>query len=312
MVQEAQNTVVETADAIEGSWVYRHAPMQVRPYLKLARLDRPVGTWLLLWPCLWSMALAYDGQSPMIVLNLAILFAVGALAMRGAGCTYNDIVDQDIDASVERTKTRPIPAGEVSVTQAWMFLAFQCLVGLLVLLQLNLFAIWLGVASLGLVACYPFMKRITGWPQAWLGLTFNWGGLMGWAAMRGSLDWPAFAIYFGGVFWTLGYDTIYAHQDKEDDALVGIGSSALSLGEKTKPALMIFYSLFFIALIVAGSLANMPYIYYALLAPAGLHLSAQIWRLDINEPKICLDIFRSNTGFGGLVVIALLIAAVTA
>lgn len=309
---DSEKKVVQATDAIEGSWVYRIAPVMLRPYLKLARLDRPVGTWLLLWPCLWSLALAYDGQPIEMVLKLALLFAVGALAMRGAGCTYNDIMDQDIDAAVERTKTRPIPAGEVSAKQAWVFLVVQCLVGLIVLLQLNPFAIWLGIASLGLVACYPFMKRITGWPQAWLGLTFNWGALMGWAAMNGSLDWAAAVLYAGGVLWTLGYDTIYAHQDKEDDALVGIGSSALSLGDKTKPALMVFYSLFFIALILAGSLANLPYIYYALLAPAGLHLSAQIWRLDINEPQVCLDIFRSNTGFGGLVVIALLVAAVFA
>lgn len=308
MSEKNKINVVETSDAVSGSWVYRHAPMILRPYLKLARLDRPVGTWLLLWPCLWSLALGYSDESILTLIELSLLFALGSVAMRGAGCTYNDIIDKDIDEAVERTKSRPIPAGEVSIKQAWAFLLAQCLIGLFVLLQLNSFSILLGLGSLALVALYPFMKRITGWPQAWLGLTFNWGALMGWASLQGNIGWPAIALYFGCVFWTLGYDTIYAHQDKEDDALVGVGSSALSLGEKTKPGLVFFYGMFVFALIVAGGLANLSLIYYALLAPIALHLGAQVWRLDINDPSTCLDIFRSNIRFGAMVMAALSIA----
>lgn len=301
-----QNRVVqETADAVQGSWVYRLAPTKVRPFLKLARLDRPVGTWLLLWPCWWSLALTLGGHDFGRIGWYALLFGIGALAMRGAGCTYNDIVDQDIDEKVERTRSRPIPAGEVSVKGAWAFLVAQSLVGLVVLLQFNAFAIWLGIGSLALVAVYPFMKRFTGWPQAWLGITFNWGALMGWAALEGSLGLPAIILYVGGVFWTLGYDTIYAHQDKEDDALIGIGSTALTLGRATKPMLALFYSLFFIALLVAGTLENFSNIFYVSIAFAGLHLAWQVWRVDIDDPDICLKIFRSNTAFGWIVLASL-------
>lgn len=307
MSSEAPKLVVETADAIEGSWVYRHAPMAVRPYLKLARLDRPVGTWLLLWPCLWSMALSIAGYSPLELGYVALLFAIGALVMRGAGCTYNDIVDADIDEKVERTRSRPIPAGEVSKKQVWIFLIAQCLVGLLVLLQFNLFSIYLGIGSLALVAIYPFMKRITGWPQAWLGLTFNWGALMGWAALDGTLSWAAIALYVGCVFWTLGYDTIYAHQDKEDDALIGIGSTALTLGEKTKPALWLFYGLFFVGLVAAGTLANLGLIFYVGTAIAGAQLASQIQSVDLDDPNACLQAFRSNIEFGGTVLLAIIL-----
>ena len=305
-MQDQDNQVIETADAIEGSWVYRRAPMALRPYLKLARLDRPVGTWLLLWPCLWSMALSIVGYSLLELGYVALLFAIGALVMRGAGCTYNDIVDADIDEKVERTRSRPIPAGEVSKKQAWAFLVVQCLVGLLVLLQFNQFTIYLGIASLALVAAYPFMKRITGWPQAWLGLTFNWGALMGWAALDGSLSPAAIVLYFACVFWTLGYDTIYAHQDKEDDALIGIGSTALTLGKKTKPALWVFYGLFFIGLIAAGMLANLGLIFYVGTAIAGTQLISQIRMVDLDDPDTCLNVFRSNIEFGGIVLLVII------
>lgn len=307
MFWRARKDVVKTADAVEGSWVYRHAPKAARPYLKLARMDRPVGTWLLLWPCLWSTVLAAGDGLTLHHLYLMILFAIGALAMRGAGCTYNDIIDRDFDGAVERTKSRPIPAGEVSLKAAWAFLVFQCLIGLGVLVQLNPVAIMVGLGSLLLVAAYPFMKRITYWPQAWLGLTFNWGALVGWAAVRGDLGWPAIILYAGAVFWTLGYDTVYAHQDKEDDALIGVKSTALALGTRTKPALLLFYSLFIIALMAAGILAKLPLIYYAVIALAGLHLARQTLRVDIDDAAVCLGVFRSNIAFGWIVFAALLL-----
>ncbi len=306
----SHDDIIETADAVEGSWVYRHAPNGWRPYLKLARMDRPVGTWLLLWPCLWSTALAVEGGFSVYHAYLGLLFAIGALAMRGAGCTYNDIVDRDFDGQVDRTRSRPIPAGEVSLKQAWIFLVLQSLVGLVVLLQLDVFAIMVGLGSLLLVAAYPFMKRITYWPQAWLGLTFNWGALVGWAAVRGSLDLPAVVLYVGGVFWTLGYDTVYAHQDKEDDALIGVKSTALALGRHTRPALLLFYSLFIFALLIAGSLANLGLIYYPVIALAGGHLAAQVLRVNVDDPALCLRVFRSNIAFGWIVIVALVLGQV--
>ncbi len=306
MNKNTEQAIVETADAVEGSWVYRRAPRAMRPYLKLARLDRPVGTWLLLWPCLWSMGLSISGYSLVELGYIALLFAVGSLAMRGAGCTYNDIVDADIDLKVERTRSRPIPAGEVSVVQAWLFLIAQSLVGLVVLLQFNVFTIYLGMASLLLVAVYPFMKRITGWPQAWLGLTFNWGALMGWAALDGALSISAVVLYCACVFWTLGYDTIYALQDKEDDALIGIGSTALTLGDHTKAALWVFYVLFFVGVIAAGMLANLGLIFYVGIAAAGTQLVSQIKAVDLDDPGVCLSVFRSNIEFGGIVLLSII------
>lgn len=303
--------IQKTKDAVEGSWVYRMAPRAIRPYLKLARMDRPVGTWLLLWPAVWSICLSVPSQgayySFWATVIVAGLFAVGALVMRGAGCTYNDIVDRDFDAQVDRTKSRPIPAGEVSVKQAWAFLLFQCLIGLAVLLLLSPVAQILGVASLLLVAIYPFMKRITYWPQAWLGLTFNWGALMGWAAMTNDLSWSAVVLYTGGIFWTLGYDTIYAHQDREDDALIGVKSTALALGAKTGIFIAIFYSLFIICLIGSGILANMGIFYYIGLMFAAGQLAWQVKSLDISDGENCLQLFRSNIGFGWIVLGAILI-----
>jgi 4-hydroxybenzoate polyprenyltransferase len=305
----AQKDIVETADAVDGSWVYRKAPKFIRPYLKLARLDRPVGTWLLLWPCWWSLALADPGlvaDKPLYYIYLLVIFGVGALAMRGAGCTYNDIIDRDFDGKVERTKSRPIPAGEVTVKQAWVFLVFQCLVGLIVLLQLGTFAIGVGLASLILVAAYPFMKRVTYWPQAWLGLTFNWGALVGWATIKGTLSASPLILYFGCLFWTLGYDTIYAHQDKEDDAMVGVKSTALALGSNTKQWLWVFYGVFTISLFLSGLLANAGVIYYISASVAGLHLGRQILMVDIDNPDTCLKIFRSNIFFGWIIFAGLI------
>ena len=300
-MRDKADNVVEAADAVTGSWVYRRAPAAWRPYLKLARMDRPVGTWLLLWPCLWSVALAAAGGVDAGHLYLMFLFALGALVMRGAGCTYNDIVDKDFDSQVERTLSRPIPAGEVTIKQAWGFLLFQCLIGLGVLLQLNLFAAGVALGSLVLVAAYPFMKRITYWPQAWLGLTFNWGALVGWAAVRGELALAPTILYFGAVFWTLGYDTIYAHQDREDDALVGVKSTALALGNKSRVWIAVFYALFVFVLLAAGSLAKLGWVYYIGTALAATHLGVQVWRLDIHNADVCLKIFRSNISFGWIV-----------
>ncbi|WP_262695832.1 4-hydroxybenzoate octaprenyltransferase [Kordiimonas aquimaris] len=312
MFLRSKKKVVEAADAVEGSWVYRQAPFFMRPYLKLARLDRPIGSWLLLWPCWWSVTLAYSGEAVLALATWFALFAIGALAMRGAGCTYNDIIDRDFDGKVERTRTRPIPAGEVTVKQAWMFLTTLSLIGLAVLLTMNVFAVWLGLGSLVLVAAYPFMKRITGWPQAWLGLTFNWGALMGWAALKGELSTAPMVLYAGCLFWTLGYDTIYAHQDKEDDAIIGVKSTALTLGQHTRLWLTGFYAVFFLGLIYAGYLANLGIIYYVGIALAGLHLGAQIKRVNIDEPVVCLEVFRSNIAFGWIVFASLVAGQLTA
>lgn len=290
------------ADAPPENWVDRHAPASARPYMRLARLDRPIGTWLLLLPCWWSLALASQGWPP---LALMALFAIGAVAMRGAGCTYNDIVDRDFDASVARTRRRPIPSGAVSVKAAWAFLIAQCLVGFLVLMSLNGFTIMLGFASLVLVAIYPFMKRITDWPQIVLGLAFNWGALMGWAAVTGALSLAPLLLYLGAIAWTVGYDTIYAHQDKEDDALIGVKSSALKLGHSTRKYLWIFYSVMIAALLASGAAVSLGAFFYIGVAIAAAHLAWQALTLDIDDPARCLTLFRSNRDFGFIVFAAI-------
>lgn len=289
-------------DIRRDDWIDRMAPAAARPYLRLARLDRPIGTWLLLFPCWWSLALAADGwPDPWLML----LFAVGAVVMRGAGCTVNDILDRDFDAMVERTRTRPIPSGQVSVRQALAFLVLQLLAGLAVLVQLDLAAMALGVLSLLLVFTYPLMKRITWWPQAFLGLTFNWGALMGWTAVRGGLDWPAVALYAAGIVWTLGYDTIYAHQDKEDDARIGVKSTALRLGDQSKIWIYGFYTLTWAGLALAGLLAGLGPAFQAVLTLAGLHLAWQVATWIPDDQTDCLAKFRSNRWFGWLVLAAI-------
>lgn len=292
------------ADAPPDNWVDRHAPSFLRPYFKLARLDRPIGTWLLLWPCWWSIAMAADGWPD---LTLMALFGIGAVAMRGAGCTYNDIVDRDIDGKVERTKLRPIPSGAVSVTQAFIFLGLQLLIGLVVLLSLSATAIKLGFASVLIVAAYPWMKRITYWPQIVLGLAFNWGALMGWAAVRDGLALAPALLYLGAIGWTIGYDTIYAHQDKDDDALIGVKSTALKLGAATGTWLWGFYGAMIAGLALAGAASGMGAVYYAGVALAGAHLVWQVVRLDIDDEARCLKLFRSNRDFG-LIVFAAMVA----
>tara|TARA_R110000787_G_scaffold43688_4_gene107068 strand:+ start:28430 stop:29275 length:846 start_codon:yes stop_codon:yes gene_type:complete len=274
--------------------------------MKLSRLDRPIGTWLLLLPCLWSIALAAPkGEGPDF--TLFILFAIGALVMRGAGCTLNDIADRNFDGRVERTKKRPIPSGQVTLFQAIFWLGVQCLIGLLILIQFNVFAILLGIASLALVAIYPFAKRFTYWPQFFLGLAFNYGALLGWAAVQGNLGVAPVIMYFGGIAWTIGYDTIYAHQDKEDDALIGVKSTALKFGETTRYWLMGFYTVTIISLLFAGAVVGLSVLFYLLMFGAALHLVWQIRTLDIDNGNRCLMLFKSNRNFGLIVLIAIIL-----
>src|SRR5271170_4191628 len=297
------------ADAT-GNWVDTHAPSWSRPYLRLARFDRPIGSWLLLMPCWWSAALAAGVAGDIGQLPLTIgLFFVGAFVMRGAGCTWNDITDRDLDALVERTRSRPIPAGQVSVPQAAVFLVVQALIGLAVLLQFNRFAIMAGIASLVIVAVYPFMKRITWWPQIVLGLAFSWGALMGFAATLGRIDAPALLLYAGSIAWVVGYDTIYAHQDAEDDALIGIKSTALLFGARTHRALIVFYSLAVVLIGVALALAGVRWPAWVGLAAFAAHLAWQIGRLKIEDPALCLRLFKSNRDAGLLLFAGLLIDA---
>ena len=297
------------ADAT-GNWVDTLAPAWSRPYLRLARLDRPIGSWLLLLPCWWSSALAAVASHKIApsVVHLALFF-VGAFAMRGAGCTWNDIVDRDLDRSVERTRSRPIPSGQVSVLGAGIFLVVQALVGLAVLLSFNFFTIMLGVASLAIVAIYPFMKRITYWPQIVLGLAFSWGALMGWAGAFGRLDAPALLLYAGSIAWVIGYDTIYAYQDREDDALIGIKSTALLFGERTKPMLALFYTLAVILIGVAGFAAGAGPVFALFLLAFAAHLAWQIVRLDIADPDRCLVLFKSDRDAGLILFAGLLLDA---
>ena len=282
-----------------GNWVDGFAPAWTRPYLRLARLDRPIGSWLLLMPCWWSAALAAGVAHDWHQLPWSVgLFFVGAFVMRGAGCTWNDITDRDLDAKVERTRSRPIPAGQVSVKQAAAFLVLQALVGLAVLVQFNGFAILTGIASLAIVAAYPFMKRITYWPQIVLGLAFSWGALMGWPATFGRLDLPALLLYAGAISWVIGYDTIYAHQDREDDALIGIKSTALLFGERTKSMLGLFYALAVVLIGLAGWSAGGGLVFALGLGVFAAHLAWQVARLDIHDPVLCLAVFKSNRDAG--------------
>ncbi|MBS0528477.1 MAG: 4-hydroxybenzoate octaprenyltransferase [Proteobacteria bacterium] len=302
-MSDATTRVADSAD----NWVDSRAPLWSRPYLRLSRLDRPIGSWLLLMPCWWSAALAAGVAHDVSPLPLiVVLFFVGAFAMRGAGCTWNDITDRDLDGRVERTRSRPIPAGQVTVTQAAVFLAVQALAGLVVLLQFNRFAVATGVASLLIVAVYPFMKRITYWPQVVLGLAFSWGALMGFAVMFGRIDTVALVLYAGSIAWVIGYDTIYAHQDAEDDALIGIKSTALLFGDRTRPALALFYGLAVVLIGVALRLAGAHWPAWIGLAVFAAHLVWQIVRIEIGNPGLCLKIFKSNRDAGLLLFAGLL------
>jgi 4-hydroxybenzoate polyprenyltransferase len=285
-----------------GNWIDRWIPAAARPYLRLMRLDRPIGTWLLLFPCWWSAALAAPAWPDPV---LFALFAVGAVVMRGAGCTVNDIADHRFDALVARTAGRPIPSGAVSVSQAVLFLAVLLLLGLVILVQLPPFAMAVGAASLLLVFPYPLMKRITWWPQAWLGLTFNWGALLGWAAVRGEIGLPAVLLYAAGLLWTLGYDTIYAHQDKDDDVLIGVKSTALRLGDATGRWLVGFYAGALALIGAAGWQAGLSWPFWPLLAVAGLQLAWQVRFVRIDDGADCLEKFKSNRFFGWALLAAI-------
>jgi 4-hydroxybenzoate polyprenyltransferase len=301
-------TTGRVADAT-GNWVDSFAPAYSRPYLRLARLDRPIGSWLLLMPCWWSVGLAGMHEDHFPSVWHIILFFIGAFAMRGAGCTWNDLVDRDIDEKVERTRSRPIPSKQVTVAQATLFMLAQALVGLLVLIQFNRFTVVTGFASLLVVVIYPFMKRITYWPQIFLGLAFSWGALMGWPAAFGRLDWPPLVLYAGSICWVIGYDTIYAHQDREDDLLVGIKSTALLFGEQTPTMLASFYAAAVLLITAAGLMAGGGLIFTLGLIAFAAHLAWQVTRLDIDDPAHCLVLFKSNRDAGLILFGAMLLDA---
>ncbi|WP_339931201.1 4-hydroxybenzoate octaprenyltransferase [uncultured Brevundimonas sp.] len=296
-----------------ANWVDRHAPERLKPWLKLGRFDRPIGIWLLLLPG-WSgiaLALSQFRQTPDLYdAWLVLAFALGATLMRAAGCAFNDIVDRDIDARVARTALRPIPSGQISVKQAWAFVIGCSLVSLLILLTLNLTAVLLGVGSLALVAAYPFMKRITWWPQAWLGLTFNWGALMGFAAVTGTITPAALLLYLGGVFWTLGYDTIYALQDIEDDAMVGVKSSARRLGTNVQRGVGFFYIVTVILTVAVGLTAGLGPVFYVALLPWAAHLFRQARDVRPDDPVLALRLFRSNREAGLILLLAIILGTV--
>lgn len=295
-----------------GNWVDKIAPGWARPYLRLARLDRPIGSWLLLMPCLWSTLMAATAEgSRWPYPGYLILFYLGAVIMRGAGCTWNDIIDRDIDAQVARTRSRPIPSGQVSTKQAFAFAVALSLVGFLILLQFNRLAIFTGIASLSIVALYPFAKRITFWPQFVLGLAFSWGALMGWAAVSGRLEVIPFILYAGSIAWVIGYDTIYAHQDRTDDELIGVRSTARLFGLDTKPALCLLYSLAVLLIGLAAVMSGGGYLTLAGLAAFAIHLSWQIWRINVHDSALCLELFRSNRDAGLLLFAGLLLDVLT-
>jgi 4-hydroxybenzoate polyprenyltransferase len=289
-------------------------PAAVQPYLRLMRLDRPIGIWLLFLPCIFGAALgaaatgrAFDNRHN---IWLVFVFAIGAVVMRGAGCTYNDIIDRNIDARVERTRGRPIPSGAVSINAAWVFLVVQCALGFLVLIQLNIFAIETGAASLVLIAAYPFMKRITWWPQAWLGLTFNWGALVGYAAVTGRLGVASGFLYAGCVFWTLGYDTIYALQDKDDDALIGVKSTARLFADRSRFWIGAFFALAILLMAAAINTSGSRRLWLAaLLVPACAHFAWQLRALDTVSAASCLKVFRANRDAGILLAAAFIVTS---
>ncbi|HEV2302170.1 MAG TPA: 4-hydroxybenzoate octaprenyltransferase [Stellaceae bacterium] len=295
----ARTGPADPSDIQPGDWVGRFLPASLAPYARLARLDRPIGTWLLLFPGWWGIALAAPRwPDPLLI----ALFAIGAVVMRGAGCTLNDIADRHYDGLVARTRRRPLPSGAVRLPQAAAFLLAQLAIGALVLFSLNRLTILLGVAVLGLVGTYPFMKRVTWWPQVFLGLNFNWGALIGWTAATGSLAWPPVLLYLGGISWTLGYDTIYAHQDKEDDARIGVRSSALALGDRTRPWLFAFFGAAIVLWGTAGAAAELAVPFWIALAGAASQLFWQAARVRTEDPADCLEKFRSNRIVGWLLL----------
>ena len=282
-------------------------PPRLRPYASLMRLDRPIGSWLLYWPCAWSVALAgVDGRW-----GLFLWLGLGAFAMRSAGCVYNDIIDRDLDRQVERTRLRPLASGRVSLKSACFLIGILCFLGLIVLLELKPAAAIAALVSLAPVAAYPFMKRITWWPQAWLGIVFSWGALVGWPAVTGSLAWTSFLLWFGSISWVVGYDTLYAIQDIEDDALVGVKSSARRLGDKAPLGIGIFYLLAILLWGAAIWSVRPDWLALLSLLPAALHLANQVVRADPTDGELALRLFRSNRTAGLLVFLAMLVVGLS-
>lgn len=278
-------------------------PVSIRPYASLMRLDRPIGTWLLYWPCAWGLALAgVDGRW-----DLFLWLGLGAFAMRSAGCVYNDIVDRDLDRQIERTRLRPLASGRVSLKSAWALIFILLLLGLLVLLQINRTAAIVALISMFPVSAYPFMKRITWWPQAWLGLVFSWGALVGWAAVTGSLSLTGFLLWFGSIAWVVGYDTLYAMQDIEDDALVGVKSSARRLGERAPIGIGFFYAAAVLLWGMAVWSVRADWMAVLALIPAAVHLTSQTLRADPRDRDLALRLFRSNRTCGLLIFLAMLV-----
>jgi len=298
------------ADAPAANWVDRFAPTSWRPWLRLGRYDRPIGSWLLMWPCQWSAALAAlaAGSTTHLAWHV-VLFLLGAFVMRGAGSTWNDLLDRDIDARVERTRDRPVASGRIRGRHALLFAVGQSLLGFVILIQFNGFAIGLGIASLGIVAIYPLMKRVMGWPQAVLGLCFAWGALMGWAALFGSLGLPALILYAGSIAWVIGYDTVYGHQDQRDDAIIGVRSTSRTFGRHSR---RIIAGLYVAAAVLIGAAiwgAGGSWPSWLGLGAFAAHLAWQVTRLDPARPTVCLTLFRSNRDAGALLFAGLLMDA---
>ena len=299
-------STVRLPDAANDNWVDRFAPARLQPWLKLGRFDRPAGAWLLLLPGWQGIALASAQAQALPDLVLLLKFAVGAFLMRAAGCAWNDILDRDVDIKVARTAARPVASGQISVKQALLFLAVCSLLSFAILLTMPPMAIWLGVGSLALVAAYPLMKRITWWPQAWLGLTFNWGALLGYAAVTGALSLPSVLLYVSGIFWTLGYDTIYAIQDLEDDALAGVKSSARRLGSATPQAVLGFYGLTALLAFAAAYAAHLGPIFLAFGLLYAVHLFNQARQVRIDDGVQALRLFKSNRAAGLILLLGLI------
>ena len=303
---KAQNNQNGKSDIRADSGILKYIPDTYRPYALLARLDRPIGFWLLGLPGLWAIWLSSNGFSVKAVW-LSALFMIGAVAMRAAGCVINDIWDRDLDKKVERTAVRPLAAEDLSLKQAAVFLLVLLFIGLMILMQMNVVTVVLGILSVPLIIAYPLMKRITFWPQAFLGLTFNFGVLMGWAAMTETLEAPTFLLYIGAIFWTIGYDTIYAHQDIEDDMLAGIKSTALKFGDSSKQWVIGFYALAFLFMLIAFAMQS---VWGAIaLVPVAWHMSYQILKWDVDNTYTALQAFKSNRNCGLLILAAALVVA---
>jgi 4-hydroxybenzoate polyprenyltransferase len=291
------------SDITSRSWVDAYVPIYMRPYFKLARYDRPIGMWLLLFPSLWGLAFAGASLPPSKYL---FLYCIGAILMRGAGCTYNDIVDQKYDQQVNRTRTRPLVMGEINLWQALIFLVLQLVLAFCILLLLPKLTIVLGTISVLLVMIYPWMKRFTYWPQAFLGITFNWGILMGWSTITGRISWASISLYLGGIFWTIGYDTIYAHQDKHDDALIGVKSTALKFANHSRLFIALCYTITLISFYIAGNITHQPWFYNLGIGVILLHFVWQIFTVDLETPAECLRKFKSNKWIGGVLLATIL------